>query len=88
MLKQKKVALLYVAAFHGYTKEEPEESWTLVCVCGRARRVQLQVAHGMRELLLSLAVRSSSECTVPSTGCQAWLSSGGGNVALWKGSDV
>lgn len=59
-----------------------------VCVCGRARRVQLQVAHGMRELLLSVAVRSSSKCTVPSTGCQAWLSSGGGNVALWKGSDV
>lgn len=61
---------------------------TGVCVCGRARRMQLQVAHGMCELLLSLAVRSSSECTVPSTGCQAWLSSGGGIVALWKGSDV
>lgn len=68
MVKQKMVAQFYVVVFHGYIKEDPEESWTLACVVGRARRVQLQVAQ---EMLLSLVIRSSSLSVVPSAGCQA-----------------
>lgn len=58
MVKHEKVSQFYVVAFHGYIKEYPEESWT--GVCGRARRVQLQAAREVCELLLSLVIRNSS----------------------------
>lgn len=51
-----------------------EEPWTSR-VSGRARRIQLQVSQGIRELLFSLL-----KCIFLSPGCQAWLSSGGGSM--------
>lgn len=58
-LKQKRVAQFCIAALHGYVKEDPGRALGNG-VSGRARTMQLQVAQGMHELLLSLTVRRSS----------------------------
>lgn len=64
------MAQFCVAALYVYVKEDPGRALDSG-VCGRARRTQLQVAQGMRELLLSLVIRSPSNALFLSTGCQA-----------------
>lgn len=58
-MKRKKLAQFCVAALHGYVKVDPGRALDSG-VSGGARRMQLQGAQGMRELLLSLLVRRSS----------------------------
>lgn len=70
------------AALHGYVKEDAGRALDSG-VSGRARRMQLQVAQGTRELLLSLMVRYSSNVLFLALAARPDCPSGGGNVTPW-----